>query len=123
MQLQAYILSPSSIRTITLQPVQTQAKIFCVVKFLTETKHIILSLGNVIGVVLPSNNPIPIVRSNVSSKKYIMKNSQSDYHFNITQRNLLPINETVLLLYATIGIAKNTIILYPLFITCSSNIE
>ena len=35
----AYILCPSSIRTITLQPVQTQAKIFCVVKFLTETKH------------------------------------------------------------------------------------
>ena len=101
-----YIVSPVSIRTITLLPVQTRAKIFCVVTFLTETDYIILSHGDVIGMVLPSNNPIPIVSSQVSSEKYTMKHSQSDYPLNITQSNLLPITETVLHLYATIGMPK-----------------
>ena len=98
-----YIVSPSSIRTITLQPVQTLAKIFCVEECLSETDYITVSKGDVIGVVLPSNLSIPIVSSSASSEKLIIKHSRSDSPLNLSCSMLCPKYETALHFYATIG--------------------
>ena len=98
-----YIVSPSSIRIITLQPVQTLAKIFCVEESLSETEFIQVSQGDVIGVVLPPNNAIPIVSSNAGSTHYIMKVLQSQYLINTVQSKLFTECEMALHLYATVG--------------------
>ena len=96
------MVSPSSIRTITLQPVQTLAKIFCVEETLSETEYIVVSRGHVIGVVLPSINGTPIISFNASSEKYIMK-TQSDGSLNIDQSSLFTQSGIALQLNATIG--------------------
>ena len=98
-----YIVSPSSIRIITLQPIQTLAKIFCVEESLNETDYITVSKGDVIGVVLPSSISIPIVSSSTSSEKFIMKHSRNDSPLNLSCSMLCPEYETALHLYATIG--------------------
>ena len=98
-----YIVSPNSIRTITLQPVQTLAKIFCVEESLNETDYITVSKGDVIGVVLPSSISIPIVSSSTSSERFIMKHSRNDSPLNLSCSMLCPEYEAALHLYATIG--------------------
>ena len=98
-----YIVSPSSIRTITLQPITTLAKIFCVEHNLGETEYSMVSPGDVIGIVLPSTNAIPIVSTSAGSEKYIVKHAQNEHPLNVVQSKLQAVYETTLHLYATVG--------------------
>ena len=52
-----YQLVQGTTRTLTLSPVQTLAKIFCVEEALDPADDVAVSMGDVIGVVLPSTNP------------------------------------------------------------------
>ena len=106
-----YIVSPSSIRNITLQPIQTLAKIFCVEESLNETEYVVVSTGDLIGVVLPSNNVIPVISSN-SESAISMKFSQSEVPLSFLKLELLNSTGIALHLYASIGKLFNTSFLY-----------
>ena len=82
-------MSTSSI--ITVLPVLTLAKISCMEEALNETECIIVSPGDVIGVVLPLN---------AGSKHLVF---QSQYPINIVQSKLFTKCEKALDLYATVG--------------------
>ena len=62
-----YRLIQGTSRTITLTPIETKAKIFCKEEALDPVDYVLVSEGDVIGVVLPSTNPIPVVSSNAGS--------------------------------------------------------
>ena len=99
----AYIVSPSSIRTITLQPVQTLAKIFCVEESVNQSEFVQVSLGDVIGVVLPSSNAIPIISSSVDPLIAIKKHPRNESPVDLLQSDLSYLSSTALHLYATVG--------------------
>ncbi len=56
-----YILLSGSITLIELQPVDTLARIYCTQEILEPVNSIEISRGDVIGVVLPTENPIPMI--------------------------------------------------------------
>ena len=105
-----YIVSPTSIRTITLQPIQTLAKIFCVEELLSENDFVLVSTGDVIGVVLPSNGAIPIVSSNANPPLSIMKRSQNGNPIDLLQSDLIDLSSSALHLYATISKCMDIIV-------------
>ena len=107
-----YIVSSSSIRTITLQPNQTLAKIFCVEESLSENDSVLVSTGDVIGVVLSSSNAIPIVSSNANAPVSIMKHSQNENPIDLLQSDLIDLSNSALHLYATIS--KHMDIIVPI---------
>ncbi len=53
-----YSVLTDTVRIIALQLVATLAKIFCVEETLDPAEYVQVSQGDVIGVVLPFNNPI-----------------------------------------------------------------
>ena len=61
-----YRLTEGSARTITLVPVATLAKVFCVEETLEASNSVSVAQNDVIGVVLPNNNAIPVLTSNAA---------------------------------------------------------
>lgn len=98
-----YVVSPRSIRTITLQTVSTLPKIFCVEEVLDVSEYVLVSQGDIIGVVLPSSNPIPLLSSNSGSGVSLLKHSQDTSAMNLTSSQFTTMSGTALHLYATIG--------------------
>ena len=70
-----YQLVQGTARMLTLSPVQTLAKVFCVEEVLDPADYATVSMGDVIGVVLPSTNPIPVISSNTGSS--LMRHPQT----------------------------------------------
>ena len=56
-----YRLTEGSDRTITLVPIATLAKVFCVEETLEVSNFVSVTQNDVIGVVLPNNNAIPVL--------------------------------------------------------------
>ena len=98
-----YVVNPNSIKTITLQPVQTLAKIFCIEESLDERDFILVSQNDVIGVVLPSSNPIPILGSNADPSIQLRRHISSTSPADVISSELTTLSSSVLHLYATIG--------------------
>ena len=105
-----YTVSPSSIKTITLQPVQTLAKVFCIEESLNETEFVQVSQDDVIGVVLPSSNAIPIISFSLESHKHVLKYSENETPVNVLQYNARKEDNVSMHLRATLS--KLTIISY-----------
>ncbi len=97
-----YRVNPTSIRTITVPPVETEAKIFCMQEHLNTTEYVSVSLGDMIGVSLPENNPISVLRTNENLTQSILWAP----NFDNTSLNLMSINGISLHVYATIGELK-----------------
>ncbi len=72
-----YLLIQGTNRTISLDPIDTKAKIFCVEETLVPGDYVSVSQGDFIGVVLPSTNPIPVVSTDAGSSSSLMKHPQS----------------------------------------------
>ncbi len=98
-----YIVNSNSIKTITLQPVQTLAKIFCTVESLDERDFILVSQNDVIGVVLPSSNPIPILGSNADPSIQLGRHISSTSPADVISSELTTLSSSVLHVYATVG--------------------
>jgi len=83
----SYVVSHGSIRNITQNHTATLAKLFCVEEALKESDYVQVNKGDVIGVVLASNNAIPVLGSATSSSDMLGK-SQYDYPQNISLNSL-----------------------------------
>ena len=103
---ETYQLVQGTNRTITLDPVQTLAKIFCVEEALDPADYVAVSQGDVIGVVLPSTNPIPVVSSNSGSS--LMRHSQSVSAINLLSSEFTVVSNSALHVYTKLGEAETT---------------
>ena len=99
-----YVLSPGSARNISLNPIRTLAKIFCVEESLDESDYVEVSQGDVIGVVLGLNNAIPVLGSAASSGAFTLEQSQNEYPQNIPRQSLSTLNMLLHLYASTSGI-------------------
>ena len=70
-----YQLTSGSNRTITLTPVATLAKIFCVLESLDPADYVFVSQNDVIGVTLPASNAIPVLSS--ASGSSLLRHSEA----------------------------------------------
>ena len=61
------MLTQGSSRTIFLTPVSTLAKVFCVEEMLDPVDYVFVAQDDMIGVVLPANNPISVLGSGNST--------------------------------------------------------
>ena len=98
-----YRLTAGSARTITLVPNATLAKIFCVEETLGSSGSVFVSAGDVIGAVLPSNNPIPVVSSDSTSNSSLMRHPQTTTPADLTSSGFSTISGSALHLYGTLG--------------------
>ena len=98
-----YVLSPGSARNITLNPIRTLAKIFCVEESLDESDYVEVSQGDVIGVVLGPNNAIPVLGSAASSGAFTLEQCQNERPQNIPQQSLSSLNMLLHLYASTSG--------------------
>ncbi len=98
-----YNVLTDTVRIITLQPVTTLAKIFCVEETLDPAEYVQVSQGDVIGAVLPSNNPIPVIGSNTGFSFSLMKHSQNSATTNLLSSEFTTLGVTALHLYTTLG--------------------
>ncbi len=86
-----YILLNGSITLIELQPVDTLARIYCTQEILVNSIEV--RRGDVIGVVLPTENPIPMIGME----------SENILHYSETLDDLLRLLNSALHLYAEIS--------------------
>ena len=99
-----YNVLTDTVRIITLQPVTTLAKIFCVEETLDPAEYVQVSQGDVIGAVLPSSNPVPVIGSNTGSTFFsLMKHSHNSVAINLLSSELTTLSETALHLYTTLS--------------------
>ena len=106
-QTNMYNVVQGSTRTMTLQPIQTLAKIFCIEETLSESDYVQVMQGDVIGVVLPSSNPIPVVGTNAGSNYALQRHSQNSNAINLLNSEFSMQSQAVLHLYASIGECYN----------------
>ncbi len=99
-----YNVITDTVRIITLQPVTTLAKIFCIEETLDPSEYVQVSQGDVIGAVLPSSNPVPVIGSNTGSTFFsLMKHSHNSVAINLLSSELTTLSETALHLYTTLS--------------------
>jgi len=96
-------MSDRSIKNITLQPVQTLAKIFCVEVALMEEEYVHVSEGDVLGVILPSLNRIPIVGSSEEVDRYFLQYSSAEISASIKFSGITNESNLFAHLFATVG--------------------
>ena len=100
-----YRVIPGSSSTISLTPVMTHAKIFCIKETLDSANYVAMAEGDVVGVVLPSSNPIPVVSTNADSSQ-LMKHSQSTSATDLLGSEFTTISDSALHVYANLGMTK-----------------
>ena len=71
-----YDLLPGSDYTLQLvQPVNTPAKIFCKTEVLQPQDYVRVQSGDVIGVSMPTQNPLPLVASDATGYSLMMNSA------------------------------------------------
>lgn len=99
-----YQVIEGSNRTITLNPVATKAKVFCKEESLESTGYVsVMRDDDIIGVVLPSSNPIPVIGSNAGSGSSLMRHSQSLTAMDLPSSEFAGLTGTTLHLYSNLG--------------------
>ena len=98
-----YRLIQGTSRTITLTPIETKAKIFCKEEALDPVNYVLVSEGDVIGVVLPSTNPIPVVSSNAGSGFSLRRHPQNTGPTDLMGSEFAEILNSTLHLYVELG--------------------
>ena len=98
-----YQLIQGTSRTITLTPIETNAKIFCKEEALDPVDYVLVCEGDVIGVVLPSTNPIPVVSSNAGSGSSLRRHPQNTSPTDLLGTEFTEMSDTSLHVYAKLG--------------------
>ncbi len=96
-----YILLNGSITLIELQPVDTLARIYCTQEILVNSIEI--RQGDVIGVVLPTENPIPMIGMQSENESMILRRLGSDDVAQLRLDGPLAVVSRALHLYTDIG--------------------
>ncbi len=96
-----YILLNGSITLIELQPVDTLSPIYCTQKILEPDNSIEIRRGDVIGVELPEENPIPMI--GMESENTLLRRLGSSDVAQLRLDGLLVVVSGALHLYADIG--------------------
>ena len=98
-----YYLTEGSNHFITLQPTETLPKIFCKEEILDSSEYIYVNVGDIIGVVLPLRNPIPLVSSNSGSSFSLLKHSEDTITGDLSNSELTTLSQTALHLHTSLG--------------------
>lgn len=98
-----YRVLQGSSRTISLVPVMTFAKIFCNEHILNSTDYIFILNEDIIGVVLPNTNQIPVVSSGADSSSFLIKHSQNMTASDLLSSEFTILSDVALHLYAKLG--------------------
>ena len=98
-----YRLIQGTSRTITLTPIETKAKIFCKEEALDPVDYVLVSEGDVIGVVLPNTNPIPVVSSNAGSGSSLRRHLQNTSPTDLMGSEFTDMPNLALHVYAKLG--------------------
>ena len=102
-----YELLPGSDYTLQLvQPVSTPAKIFCQTEVLQPQDYVRVQSGDVIGVSMPAQNPLPLVASDATGYS-LMMNSALNTPATLQSASLSEGTNMALHLYPTIGKQSN----------------
>ena len=113
-ELNQYELLPGSDHTLELvQPASTPAKIFCKTEVLQASEYVRVQTGDVIGVSLPTQNPLPLVSSGATGYSLLM-NDALNAPGTLQLAALSETSSMALHLYPTIG-EQNDIMLIPEF--------
>ena len=83
-----YYVVDGSVTLIELQPVNNSARIFCTQVLLAPANYTEIRRGDVVGVLLPSSNPIPLIgrdEDNTILRDYIGRSSPSNVSSNQLQ--------------------------------------
>ena len=98
-----YELLPGSNYTLSLvQPASTPARIFCKREILQPENYVRVETGDVVGVSLPTSNPLPIVASGATGYS-LMTHTALNAPMTILMSVLTPASDMALHLYPTIG--------------------
>ena len=107
-----YELIPGSNYTLQLvQPVSTPARIFCQTAVLQPQDYVRVQTGDVIGVTMPAQNPLPLVASDATGYS-LMMNSALNTPATLQSTFLSEGTNMALHLYPTIGKQSNNIYYY-----------
>ena len=98
-----YRVTAGSSRTISLVHTATFAKIFCMEEILGSADSVFVMENDLIGVVLPSSNPIPVISSDSSSSSSLMRHSQSVSAADLLSSEFTSLSGTALHLYGNLG--------------------
>ena len=101
-----YLLTAGSSGTITLVPVATLAKVICVEETLNPTDYIFVSQNDVIGVVLPATNAIPVLSSTTGVA--LTRHSQTTTSSSLVRSQFTSVSNSALHLYSNLGKHYNT---------------
>lgn len=81
----------------------TLAKIFCIEEVPNPANSVAMAEGDVVGVVLPSSNSIPVVSTNADSSQQLMKHAQSTTTSDLLSSEFTTITGSALHVYANLG--------------------
>ena len=95
------VTAGSARRTVSLLHNATLAKIVCMEETLSPADSVSVMEGDVIGVVLPSSNPIPVVSSAPTSS--LLRHSQSASAGDLLSSEFTDLSGSALHLYGTLG--------------------
>ena len=84
-----------------IQPASTPAKIFCKTENLQPENYVRVQTGNIIGVILPTQNPLPLVASAATGYSLMRYSGLADRALQMT--DLSNVSNMALHLYPTIG--------------------
>ena len=97
-----YRVTAGSSRTISLVHIDTLARIFCMEETLDSADSLFVMESDVIGVVLPSSNPIPVVSSDLSSNS-IVTHPQNASAVDLLNSELTSVSGINLHVFADLG--------------------
>ena len=101
--LNQYELLPGSDYTLELvQPASTPAKIFCKTEILQTSEYVRVQTGDVIGVSLPTQNPLPILASGANGYS-LMRHNAINAPSTLQAAALSEVSSMALHIYPTIG--------------------
>ena len=113
--LNQYELLPGSDHTLKLvQPASTLAKILCKTEVLEASEYVRVQTGDVIGVSLPTANPLPILASGATGYS-LMMNGTLNAPATLVLADLDETSSMTLHLYPTIGEHKMKLTINLLF--------
>ena len=110
----SYSMSPSSAKTLSVQHVQTRARVFCVEYALNDAESFFVSEDDVVGVIFPPSNAIPLVGTISNSLLSTHLYTDNENTTNISRNSLQSLPSTVLHLYVSIGKQKSQMLVSAL---------
>ena len=99
------LLSGSNHNIQLVQPASTPAKIFCKTEVLQPQDYVRVQTGDIVGIILPIQNPLPLVASGATGYSLMSYSGLADRSLQVAA--LSEVSNMALHLYPTIGAQVN----------------